>query len=228
MPDDAHAPARAVRWLGLATVLLVALSGCDSAAAGGLSANRELINDVASRLTGAESVTYTASYLLGTGASGSIAHIPAPARTAYAYPGGKIVATAAGLTACSTKPPCQLRPAVNTTAPDPTLDDTLAAGGLVRPSVVVTMLTTAALDANVIVAEHEATYGGSTATCVTLTGDNNTRSFSACVTSGGLLGSFEGDVGGRHVTMTLDRFALTAPETAFEVPVDGQTVNTSG
>jgi hypothetical protein len=90
--------------------------------------------------------------------------------------------------------------------------------GMIRPETVVTMLNRVALNADAIVKDSTRTLAGANATCITITGVPADEALSACVTSDGVLGTFEGTVGSMHVSLELIRYRLTADPASFAVP----------
>lgn len=215
------APAPLIGLVGL--VLLAGAAGCGVAAdAGQSSGNQELIADLASRLTGAAAETYTATYTIGGGVSGTIAQ--APTRVAYTYPTGITVITPQGATQCDrgiAQITCTHSPAAAVMA------RAIEQGGLIRPETVITMLTGAAMDADAIISENDTSFAGVPATCITITYPSGPAGFDACVTSTGLLGSFNGTADGAHIDMTLNRVDLTVADDAFTLPAGAKIVGAS-
>jgi hypothetical protein len=97
--------------------------------------------------------------------------------------------------------------------------------GLVAPAAVAALLTAAALDLNAAIEQRDTTIAGENATCVDVRGLQNASasSFSACITAGGILGSFQGAVGGTEVNVTLDQYDEQVAPAVFEPPA-GATV----
>jgi hypothetical protein len=222
-------PARVHRTAGLlaAAALLAACGDFDNpAAAQGVSRN-DLIAALAAQLGGSESLTYTATYQLVGGATGSIAHAPDPARTAYRYPGGVLVITTAAITRCVqrscaiTAPP---GPAGRLPAP---LFTAAQRTGLVPPGTVLAMLNAAALDTDLTVDQHDTTIAGRHATCVALddVDDAAAREFSTCITNDGVLGSFTGTLGGKAFDVAMTDYADRIGADAFTAPAGSVTVD---
>jgi hypothetical protein len=210
-----------------AGVLIAAATGCDTiAAANGATGNQEFVQEIATRLSSASSIAYTAMYALGGGGTATIAQLPATGQAAYRYPTGMVLVTSGKATVCShpssRNAACGPRPSVLASSSE------LAVGGLVRTDSVITLLNATALDHNSVVAEHDTTIAGTSATCVTVndTADEN-NGYAACVTSDGLLGSFSGQVSGTPVDIMMINFTKTVSSDEFELPSGPQPAATN-
>jgi hypothetical protein len=214
-------------------VLVVAtLPGCQSIEDAGQVMDRaDLVNDLASRLDGSGELTYSAEYQLPEGRTAMIAQAQSPLRSAYVYPDGKLTVTddatadcrrAGGTTTCTL-----------TAAPSPNNEPAVAAfrdagaHGLIAPTVVISLLTTAALDAGATIGQSDTTIAGRPATCVTVRGlrDTHTSAFDACITTDGVLGSFSGVVDGSEVDIAMTRFREEADPALFTLPADAKIVD---
>jgi hypothetical protein len=222
-------PALPARITVLAAVALLgplAAGGCGAIENTQQVMNRaDLVDDLAARLDrAATELDYTAKYQLPGGKAATIAHARKPVRSAYAYPGGKVVisttATAectagAGSTRCTLTPP-----PLSTSGPPAGVLDAAKAQGLVDPTFVMRLLTTAALDHDARIEPSDTTIAGQHATCVDVSGVENgvPPAFGACITADGALGSFHGDLGGRPVELALSHYAQAADATEFDLP----------
>jgi hypothetical protein len=214
------------------TAAAVALAGCGSIGEAQQVIDRSrLVNDLASRLDHASELTYTAEYQLPGGEQATIAQAQNPIRAAYTYPGGKFVTTPEATIDCQTRSgvlTCTL-----TAPPSPITDaqtglmGKLGDRGPVPPTVVVGLLTSASLSSNAVIEQHDTTLAGEHATCVDVTGVENSAAseFGACITSAGVLGSFEGTVNGKRMDVSLVRYTPSIEENAFDVPGDAKTVD---
>lgn len=225
---------RSVRMaLGGALVALAALAGCGAVTDGQRVVDRSrLVNELANRLSHAGSGTYTAIYTLPEGGSASIAQAQEPTREAYTYPSGKVVITPEYTADCrtsGTRTTCTLTPPPSPTVADPStaLMAEMGTKGMIAPTLVVTLLTAAALDSNAVINQHDTTIAGENATCVDVSGVDNAASsqFSACITTGGLLGSFTGTVSDTDLDVSLDRYDTTVTGDAFALPTGAATVD---
>jgi hypothetical protein len=221
---------RARRTLAAAVSALVTVAtglaaGCGTVAGGQqLSSRAQLVDDLAGRISSAGSLTYTATYSLPHGTVASIAQAQNPARVAYSYPNGKLVLTpdetadcrmSGGATTCTLTPP-----------PSPPGDPTsgllsqIDSHGLIAPGVVIDLLSAVALDGETVVSQHDTTLAGEHATCLDVSGLSNapSPSFSACVTTEGLLGSFTGTVRGKPIDLTLDQYQPSVALDSFALP----------
>ena len=218
---------RTAAALGLLAGLAVA-SGCTSVAnANGQPSNgdRELIDDVATRLGTAATLSYTAVYIIGAD-TGTIAQALIPPRTVYRYPAGMtlleegeniVCAPAKGAMTCTHRSSAAAANAAISKG-----------GGMVRPETVIAMLSSAAQDADVIVSENDTTIAGTSATCLTVSlGSNTASQFHVCVTNDGLLGAFQGISGGTPIDITLDHFDMSADSGAFQLPEGAKIVGTA-
>jgi hypothetical protein len=229
---------RRTRGAVVLTALLIA--GYSAAGCGAQAIDRAaLVNDLAARLDHASQLTYTANYQLQAGQSATIAQAQRPFRAAYTFPGGKLVITPDKTTDCrtgATGMTCTLRP-----PPSPGTALALGLlsaldsggrraddrGGVVPPALVVGLLTAAALDSNAVISQHDTTIAGEHATCVEVTGVDNApaSAFTACITAGGILGSFQGIVDGVTVEITMTDLRDTVAENAFDPPAGAKIVD---
>lgn len=216
-------------WVPLA---VSAVTGCGSLAEAQQVVGRaDLVNDLSARLSAAEQLTYSADYQLPLGRSASIARQQNPPRSAYAYPGGMLVVTADATTECAGRdgraiceqdvPPS---PSAN---PSGDLFTKPGTHGLIPPTVVVSLLTAAALDPDAVIEQHDTTVAGEHATCVDVHAVENApaSSFDACITTAGVLGSFTGVVNGSTVELTLTRYSEDVAAAAFTLPEGAKVVD---
>jgi len=222
-------PLRTRCLLAAAVLALAALAGagCGTVDARPNVLDRtELVNTLAARLEHAGTQTYTAEYRLPGGAAATITQAQSPARTAYTFPGGKVILAPDATTSCQTidgTTACTLTapPAANAPA-NAALLTKISARGLVAPSVVVGLLTTAALNPDTQIEHRDTTVAGQHAACVkTRVADG--AGFDACVTDNGVLGSFAGTVDGTTIDIVLTRYAETVTAAdAFAIPPGAQ------
>jgi hypothetical protein len=230
-PEPSRFRARMAALVVVCAAAVAGLAGCGSIGDAQQVVDRaRLVNDFADRLSHAAELTYTADYQLIDGGAARIAQAQRPFRAAYTYPGGKLVITpeqvadcrtASGATTCTLTPP----PSAGT---DPTSGLLSAVGNreLIPPTEVVGLLTAASLSSNAQIREDDTTVGGEHATCVHVDGVENAAasSFTACLTTDGVLGSFSGTVNGRAVGVTLTGFDDSAAEDSFDLPAGAKTV----
>ena len=204
--------------LGLVVVALC-LAGCadfsDPAAAHGLTRS-DLVAEVATQLGGSASQTYLATYALAGGETGTIAQDQRPPRAAYRYPGGELLVTGTTIARCAGRT-CTVAAGVQ--PPAAAFADAHHAG-LVNPSAVQELLTAARYDPDMTVEQHDTTVAGRHATCLRLGNVDKaeTGTFSTCVTSDGLLGTFTGTLDGTEVEVALTNYADTVNDDPFEPP----------
>jgi hypothetical protein len=218
--------ARARVALGLLAVTLP-LAGCagfdDPAAAQGVT-RTDLVAELAGQLAASASLTYTATYQLAGGGTGSIARAQDPARSAYRYSGGVVLITTAATTRC-TKATCTMTPSpAPSERPPATLFADAQRHGLVTPATVLALLTAAALDPDPAVEQHDTTIAGRHATCVELK-DAATAEFSTCITNDGVLGSFTGRLSGTDVDMAMTNYAERVGAETFAPPPGAKLVD---
>lgn len=233
-PVPMRAPGKLARRMTAATAAatLLLTGGCQSIADAGQTIQpADLVNELASRLNGASALTYSADYQLVGGASARIVQAQDPQRTAYDYPGGKLIVTTDATTECdigATRPVCTLTTGPSpSTQPEPELFTDANDGGLITPAVVISLLTATALDPAAVVAQNDTTIAGRHATCVQVSQVQGAAAsrFDACVTTEGALGSFAGVVDGQAVEIAISRYSDTADETAFELPEGARSVD---
>jgi hypothetical protein len=223
-------PATLVRLVTVAIAL--AAGGCQTIDDAGRVIDRaDLVNDLASRLSGSGELTYSADYQLPGGEAATIAQAQKPLRSAYVYPGGKLTVTgdattdcraAAGAMTCTLTPP----PSPNN-EPAVTVFADANAHGLVAPTVVIGLLTAAALNASAAIEQSDTTIAGRHATCVDVKGiqDAAASGFDACITTEGVLGSFSGVVNGAQVDIALTRFHDAVDPATFTTPPGAKIVD---
>jgi hypothetical protein len=215
----------------VAVTVALAAAGCGSIGEAQQVIDRaRLVNDLASRLDHASELTYTADYQLPGGDHATIAQAQQPVRAAYTYPGGKFATmpdatidcrTAATTTCTMTAPPAPAAGAQTS------LLNALRDRGLVPPTLVVGLLTAASLSSNAVISQHDTTIAGEHATCVDVTGVENSPAsqFNACITASGVLGSFKGTVDGTAMEVSLIRYAEAVDAHAFDLPAGAKMVD---
>ncbi|BCB86930.1 hypothetical protein [Phytohabitans suffuscus] len=221
--------ARLIPLVLVAVTLGATLSGCGEA--GQVMDRADLVNTLASRMDESGVLTYTAEYQLPGGGTAMIAQAQSPLRSAYAYPDGKLTITdeatadcrrAGGTTTCTLTAP----PAPNN---EPAVAAFRDAGqhGLIAPTVVIGLLTAAALDTQATIEQSDTTIAGRPATCVTARGvsDAAASAFDACITTDGVLGSFSGVVDGGTVDIALTRYRDSADPALFALPAGAKVVD---
>jgi hypothetical protein len=179
-----------------------------------------LVNDLASRLDRATELTYTAEYQMPDGSRYTIAQAQQPVRVAYTYPGGKVATTPDASTDClaAAAVTCTLTgPPSPATDAQTELSTALHDRALVSPTLVIGLLTAASLSSNAVIRQHDTTIAGEPARCVDVTGVENSSAtqFDACITSTGVLGSFNGTVDGKLMSVSLIRYLPSVAPDAF-------------
>jgi hypothetical protein len=226
------APSRLTRAITAWTAagVLITGAGCQTLDdAGRVIGRADLVNDLAARLDRSGELTYSAEYRLPGADNATIAQSPKPPRSAYIFPGGRLIVTANATTACRTagaESTCTVAaPPSPGTKPAATAFATAGEHGLVTPTVVIGLLTAAALDADAIIEQKDTTIAGRHATCVQVRQVKNAAasSFDACITTEGVLGSFAGVVDGQRVDIAISRYRDSVDATAFDLP-DGARV----
>jgi hypothetical protein len=212
--------------------VLVTVAGCGSIAGAQRPVDQaQLMDGLADRVAQAQEHPYTAVYLLPGGVRATMARAQQPARVAYLYPAGELTisptATAvchlagAGMTCTLTLTP--------STGSDPgtALVEELERNGLIAPSTVANLLTTAAVDHDAQITQHDTTIAARDATCIQArnVGSANDISFTVCVTDDGMVGSFTGTIGGALIDIQLDHYLLTAADDVFGLPKGAQIVD---
>lgn len=214
---------------GLAVLALALAGGCVNAAPP--SAGRaQLVSDLAGRLERAGNLTYTATYGLPGGTRATIAQAQNPTRTAYRFPGGALILTPTSTASCTATACTLTAPPAPSADPVSPLADGVAAQGLVIPTLAVALLTAATMDGDAVVTTHDTTLAGQSATCVRIGGLSTAAAsdFEVCVTTDGVLGSFDGVIAGQPVEFHLDRYdPIVAPE-AFDLPSGVKVVDNRG
>jgi hypothetical protein len=223
---------RAHLHLVLAAAVTLVSTGCQSVDDAGQVIDRaDLVNDLASRLDGSGGLTYSAEYQLPGGRTAMIAQAQSPLRSAYVYPEGKLTITDEATADCRRAGgtmTCTL-----TAAPTPNNEPAVAAfrdageHGLIAPTVVIGLLTAAALDAEATIEQSDTTIAGRHATCVAVRGvsDAGASTFDACITTEGVLGNFSGVVDGSEVDIAMTRYRDDPDPAAFTLPAGAKIVD---
>lgn len=226
VPMRVGCPIRTVALVAALGLVPAGAAGCDTLDDAQQVINRaDLVNDLANRLDRSGELTYSAEYQLASGQTASVAQAQQPVvRTAYAYPGGKVIVERTATTECQARgavASCTITPPPSPNGALP--DSVLAAAqaqGLVPPRLVIGLLTAAALDTDAVIEQSDTTIAGQHATCVDVSGVENADAarFEACITTDGVLGSFSGTVSGQRVELSLVNYADAVPATAFDLP----------
>ncbi|GAB3798877.1 hypothetical protein [Micromonospora zhanjiangensis] len=213
------------RALAGPSVAVLLLAGCDSLddanrAAGGRT---DLVNDLASQLDRAATLTWSAEYQLPGGRTGTIAQAQRPARSAYVYPGGKLTVAPDAIAECETggRPTCTLSaPARSDGRPALTTYAGVGRHGLIAPPVVIGLLNDAALDPTAEITQTDTTVAGRHATCVRVRNLTHAAasSFDVCLTGDGVLGKFVGVVDGNPVDLSLTGYRVGVDAEVFTLP----------
>ncbi|NMO51065.1 hypothetical protein HH310_07665 [Actinoplanes sp. TBRC 11911] len=209
---------------GLAAAAVIAgAAGCtdiDEASAASITRGG-LASAMAGQFAAGSGITYTATYQVGGDGSATITRAQSPTRTAYIYPGGRLVTGLHGTIRCTgdTAPTC------TESDPDPAAAAALADTRLVTPEAAQTMLNAAALDPDAIATPHDTTVAGRHANCLELSKVDGTlaSAFTVCVTNEGALASFSATIKGEHADMALTAYSdkVTDPD-VFITPRDAK------
>jgi hypothetical protein len=191
----------------------------------------DLVNDLASRLSRSSDLTYAADYQLSGGKNASVVQMQEPQRSAYSYPDGKLIVTTDAITECGLAGSTM----TCTLTPPPTPNGDPAAGafagaqakGLVASTLVVGLLTAAALDADAVISQYDSTTAGQHSTCVKVNNVQNAAAsaFDACITTDGVLGSFSGVVNGTSIEVSMINYSDEVPAGAFDLPPGAKIVD---
>jgi hypothetical protein len=197
-----------------AAALLLGTAGCtglDEANAAGVTRD-DVISELATQLAGAATLTYTATYQLSGGETATITQAQRPERTAYVYPGGRVLISAESTLRCTGDACTETIPAAT--------DRTLPGNAMVTPETVLAMLNTAARSTRVTTKQHDTTIAGHHATCLNLTNVDGAPApvFTVCVTNEGALGSFTATINGGEVDVALTSYRDEADESLFVLP----------
>lgn len=192
-----------------------ACTGLDQASAANITRD-DLVSEMAGQLAESSTLSYTATYQLAGGDTARITQSQKPTRTAYAYPGGRLIVTSTATIRCKG---AEKAPICTETTPSPATD-ARQIGALITPDAVLAMLNAAALDADLVAAQHDTTIAGHHATCLDLNRVDGTpaRKFTVCVTSEGALGSFTASINGRRADVALTAYSDKPDEAAFALP----------
>ena len=205
---------------GLATAAaLLASAGCaglDQASAAGISRD-DMVSELATQLARVTGLTYTATYQLAGGDTATVTQAQKPTRTAYVYPGGRLLEETTGTTRCE-EAGTALR--CTETDPAPATATPLTGSTLITPEAALALLNTAALDQEVEVTPHDNTIAGRPASCLDLkqVDGTPTSELSICVTNEGALGSFAATIAGTRFEQALTAYAEKAEPDNLTLP----------
>jgi hypothetical protein len=207
-----------------AAVVLLGATGCtglDEASAASITRDT-LISELATQLAEVSGLTYTATYQLAGGHTATIVQAQKPTRTVYAYPGARVLVTAADTVRCNDDKNPTICTATSTL---PSADPGITA--MITPGAVLAMLNTAALDEDATAAQHDTTIAGRHATCLNLSGVEGTPAarFTVCVTNEGALGSFAATIDDKRADVALTTYSDKADADAFAVPVSAKLID---
>jgi hypothetical protein len=213
---EARTLTRALATAAAALLGAAACTGLDEASAA-RGTHDDQVAEIASQLARVSGLTYTATYHLTGGDVATVSQAQRPARTAYLYPGGRLIKTPTGTIRCEGD-----EPALTCTATDPIPATGAPLNGttLVTPEAVLAMLDTAALDPELTTTQRDTTIAGRHATCLNLQHVDGTPAaeFSLCVTNEGALGSFTATLDGRRIDQALTAFEEEATPATFTLP----------
>lgn len=212
------APRRTLAGL-LAGAALLGLAGCgrlDEASAADITRD-DVISTLAAQLAGGSALSYTATYQVAGGDTATITRAQRPARTAYVYPGGRLIVTTTATIRCQGDDPA---PTCVETAADPAAAADLPRATLITPEAVLEMLNTAALDPTVTTTQHDSTIAGRHATCLGLRDVQGTEvpDFDVCVTNEGALASFTATIDDKRTDLALTAYSDQVTGAAFTLP----------
>jgi hypothetical protein len=202
----------------LAAAVIAGAAGCtdiDEASAASITRGG-LASAMAGQLAAGSGISYTATYQLVGGGTATITRAQRPTRTAYVYPGGRLIVTPTATTTCTGDKSLTC----TESNADPMAAASLSSSKLVTPEAVLTMLNTAALDPDAIAEPRDTTAAGRHANCLELTQVDGTpaSAFSVCVTNEGALASFAATVNGEHADMALTTYADKPTPAMFTLP----------
>jgi hypothetical protein len=212
-------PRPTLAGLAVATVLLGA-SGCtdlDEASAAGITGD-DLVSEIAGQLARVTALTYTAKYHLAGGDTATFTQAQRPTRTAYAFPGGRLIETPAATIRCNG--PVDKPLTCTETDPVPATASPLNGAALVTPEAALAMLNTASLDQEVTTSARDTTVAGRHANCLSLAkvDDTPASEFTLCVTNEGALASFTATIAGVRIDQTLTAYAEKADRNLLDLP----------
>ena len=225
------APRSGFAGIAAATALLgsAGCTGLEQANAAGI-AHEDVVSDLAGQLAAGSGLSYTATYRLAGGDTGTITQAQQPARTAYAYAGGRVIVTATGVVKCAgqdRKAVCTETDPASAESLTPARDVRLGGTALVTPAAVLDLLNTAALDQQITALHHDTTIAGRHATCLDLRDVDGVPAgaFGVCVTNEGALASFTATVEGTPVDVALTDYSDRADPGAFDIPPQARLVD---
>jgi hypothetical protein len=213
------APRRTLAGLLAGVAALLGLAGCgrlDEASAADITRD-DPVSALAAQLAGGSALSYTATYQVTGGDTATITRAQRPARTAYVYPGGRLIVTTTATIRCEGN---DKAPTCIQTAPDSAAATNLPRGALITPEAVLEMLNTAALDPTATATQHDTTVAGRHATCLGLRDVSGTEvpQFDVCITNEGALASFTATIDGKRTDLALTAYSDHVTGEAFTLP----------
>jgi hypothetical protein len=209
----------------VAGALIAGAAGCtdiDEASAASITRG-DLASAMAAQLTVGGRISYTAKYQLVGGGTATISRGQKPTRTAYVYPGGRLIVSPDATIRCTGDKSLTCIES----NPDPAAPATLPSTSLVTPEAAQTMLNAAALDPDAVATPHDTTVAGRHANCLELDDVDGTAAsaFNVCVTNEGALASFSATIKGEHADMALTSYADQETAEFFALPPTAKVTN---
>lgn len=202
-----------------AAALLLGSAGCvrlDEASAADITRG-DPVSTLAAQLAGGSAISYTATYQVSGGGTATITRAQRPARTAYVYPGGRLIVTSTATIRCQGG---NKAPTCVESAPDPAAATNLPRTSLITPEAVLEMLNAAAFDPDVTTTQHDTTIAGRHATCLGLSDVSGIEiaKFDVCVTNEGALASFAATIDDKRTDLALTAYSEQVTGEAFTLP----------
>lgn len=217
-------------WRRVAVTALVTAGLAASAACSAPGDAQEVIDQgrvvdgMASSVDEGTTRSYTATYQVTGGGTVTVVHTPDPYRDAFLFAGGRYVSTPDFELTCESGD-CTLVDPLDSASPlDTEAISEVGDEGFLPAQTILGLLTKAALNAGASIEQSDDTLVGEHATCAKVAGLTGAaaQGFETCVTDRGVVGSFEGTVGGVDVKMFLVSYAETADAANFDVPADAK------
>lgn len=191
--------------------------------------HNSLIDTMAAQVEDSDSRDYTAQYRIDGKTTASLLHAVDPPRTGYLFAKGRQVVSDESIMTCtgSAQSTCTVAATEGTVPPpDSTVLDSLGGNGFLTARTVTGWLAEAGADPGAIIDSESKTIAGEHTTCVTVSQTavpGVSALFGACITDSGLLGSFDGVVGGGDkISILLTSYDHRVDEEQLVIPKEGK------
>lgn len=210
--------------VGMLTAVAVVTAGCqDSGSPSDPGAHSNIVDELSAQVDRSQDRTFHAEYHVGDDVIVTMARSHELEATMYQFPEGSYVVTSDTVMVCAGEgddAECSADPADEAPEIPPAhVMEQFGATGFVTARAAVTALTEASAMPDTTHESSSTTVVGEHATCLSVTGGSS-GDVQACVTDGGVLASFEGEIDGDELYLSLKSYSGNVDDEWFEIPDD--------